>query len=309
MDSVKLVDMIYRFVLYTLLYFIIGTALYFTFKVCFDFYNEVKRQRVALMILNANQDYYYESLKDRLTELYKNQASLLNDIESRPESQEITNKDFHGQINNVKRRSSYEYLKSVSVYLFQLVEENTEGRHGFVGSGTVVADKDGYFYLLTNKHVCNKDNIDNCYVIMGNKREDWYKLEFVKQTESEYDLALWRTNIRLKDKRAIKGISVANPQQKVFSVGQYLSNKYIYTEGTMAGYEDTSVLFNMPCAPGCSGSGIFDARRNLVAVLYAGNLVKIEGIPDGRSMDTSKAIAINGDIVRAFLKDILDVRF
>ena len=81
--------------------------------------------------------------------------------------------------------------------------------------------------------------------------------------------------------------------------------KYIYTEGTRAGDEGESSLFNLPCAFGCSGSGIFNSSGELISVIFAGN-----GIPTSfplfESFDTAKVIGISFKDLKEFVGDLVN---
>lgn len=236
-------------------------------------------------------------------------------------------------------KPTYDYLKSVTIYFLhpeksnspeakarealrvqefgEDVPEPTNRFYGSVGTGTVIGEKDGYLYLLTNKHICGDEPVDgesyitdkdNCYIKEDglNRRRDnrgMKQVEYVSSAKKGVDLELWRIKKNeLRNKIVVKGFSTVEIQESVFSVGNYLGFNYIYTEGTKAGYQpDGEELFNLPCTYGCSGSGIFNASGELVSVLYAGN-----GIPTSfpliDAFDTAKVIAVEQKKVAEFLK-------
>jgi len=207
------------------------------------------------------------------------------------------------------KRPSYDYLKSVTVYMVHLMEDiNQSNANAGRATGIIVSIQNNVAYILTNHHVCESDN-DNCYMSLSGdvKKSDLIKLEYVKTGDwkNGHDLELWRVDsVLLKDKTQIKGLSSIGIAERVYSVGNYLGFPYIYTEGTVAGYDPGGQLFNMPCVFGCSGSGIFNSDGLMVAVLYAGH-----GIPTSisviSSFDTSKVIAVDYYNVRAFLKGVI----
>lgn len=208
------------------------------------------------------------------------------------------------------KRPTYDYLKSVTVYMVNVMgsiddKEVMAGR----ATGTVVAIKGSTAYILTNHHVCESDNV-NCYVSLDGEmnKKGLIKLEYVKTGDYEngIDLELWKVDAsRLTDKQAIKGLSSIAIADRAYSVGNYLGYPYIYTEGTVAGYDPDGQLFNLPCVFGCSGSGIFNADGEMVAVLYAGHGVPTT-VPIISSFDTSKAIAVDYFNVKKFLEGIID---
>ncbi len=194
-------------------------------------------------------------------------------------------------------KPSYDYLESVTVYIFN----RNSGDNVSIGTGIVVHEDLYYTYIMTNKHVCDKNDADTCNVeIYKYGQFVVVPLQFVRQTESKYDLSLWKTSEYLPFKKVIKGLSDIKKQDKVYSVGSYLGFQYIYTEGTFAGYDNEgSFIFNLPCTDGCSGSGIYDKDGNLVSVVFASHVLNIF------QSETSKIIGVPSEIVRLFLRDLL----
>lgn len=194
---------------------------------------------------------------------------------------------------------SYKYLSATSVYIVQQKKYKYLNSIYTIGSGVIVKKDIENTYILTNKHICDETTQDECFIqIFKYNSLLTIPLTFVNQYDGEYDLALWKTKETLPGKKAIKGIKESFPQDKVYSVGNYLAYPEIYTEGTFAGYEQNFALVNMPCAYGCSGSGVFTKDGYLTGLIFAGNKVD-------SSMDTSKMVLIPYDIIKIFLKDIL----
>ena len=257
----------------------------------------------------------------QLQELYDNDVFLLNLTKFIAVYQQAFNEAVVKDLTNIVKKPSYDYLTSVTLFMFQPLKANSKvsdalyemtdddngKRKGYVGTAVVVAEQDGYFYILTNKHICNKDT-EECYAIMGEKKS--VRLEFVKQTESAYDLALWRTESKnLDGKRAVVGFNIAYPQDNIYSVGQYLGYPFVYTEGTVGGYEVVedengniikAVIENMSCTHGCSGSGVFNKDGELVGLNFAGNILGFF------QEETAKILAIDGDVIQLFLKDLIN---
>lgn len=191
-------------------------------------------------------------------------------------------------IEEVSIKPSYDYLKSVTVRIHQYADEGT-----FVGTGTIVDITSEYTYILTNKHVAPIENSDRIFVVDEEKQE--HKAEVLSNSDF-VDLSLIRINTKLNAKIKIKGISKVKESEKIYSVGMYLANYYIYTEGTFAGYDAyTNMIGNLPGAGGCSGSGVFNRHGKLVGVIFAGNYISMFQV------ETSKLLIIDIWDVERFL--------
>lgn len=193
-------------------------------------------------------------------------------------------------VQDITKKPSFEYLKSVTVRVLEIMWSDKGG----TGTGTIVKVTEDYTYVLTNKHMA--PTVDS--VVLVQKDNVLYKTEIVKIGIAR-DLALLRIEGQIPNTNVVKGFAKAYEQDKVYSVGMYLGLQDIYTEGTVAGWEDESQLMNMPSLNGCSGSGIFDQDGNLVAVLFAGNAYNFF------AQDTAKAICVPFIGVYAFLEEYL----
>lgn len=207
-------------------------------------------------------------------------------------------------------RPTYEYLKSVTLYMYHIMG-SLDDKEVLAGRATasIVKIEDGVAYVLTNHHICESDN-ENCYASLEGKgkRDDFIKLTYVKtgDWENGIDLELWTADASLLvGKQAVKGFKSISHAERAYSVGNYLGYPYIYTEGTMAGYDPDGQLFNLPCVFGCSGSGIFNRDGYMVAVLYAGYNVPTT-VSVISSKDTAKVIAVPYTEVMKFLKGIIN---
>lgn len=190
------------------------------------------------------------------------------------------------------KKPSYEYLKSVTVRVLHMVDEEND-KYG-TGTGSVVKITEDFTYILTNRHVAPIDS-GTIYVERDNKR---YKAEVLKNGVIR-DLSLIRVTGKIQGTTVIKGLAKTKEQDKVYSVGMYLGYYNIYTEGTVAGWEEDDRLMNLPCLYGCSGSGVFDKDGNMVAVVFAGNGYNFMGF------DTAKAICVPYIGIYTFLEGIL----
>lgn len=205
---------------------------------------------------------------------------------------EDTNKrtrEVENKLTVVQEKPSVEYLKSVTVYIFNFDKDNLE--FGSVGTGVVVEKKNGYYYILTNAHVCDDNSEGFCSVVVDGRN---ILLDKVKVSQNPFvDLSLWKTNQEI-NKNKIKGISdnlkIGN---NYFSLGNYRAFPFVYTEGTYVGNILGWIAFNMPIAGGCSGSGIFNKEGYLVGIIHSGTSKE----------DSTKAIAMASDAIKQFISN------
>lgn len=196
-----------------------------------------------------------------------------------------------------QQKPSYSELVSHTIQIFN-IEDEAEMK-GATGTGTVVKRANGLDYILTNAHVVSGAAKGNKIIaIVSLERRIFATATVVAVSTNEaVDLALI-TVPSLENKEPITGLGFVEPQDNVYSVGFYLSKQYIYTEGTVAQISQDVTIANLPCAPGCSGSGVFDRMGRLVAVVFAGSVVAGEGFA---GFDTAKTIMIPSHAVKFFL--------
>lgn len=163
---------------------------------------------------------------------------------------------------------SYDFIKDSTVYMFRVVKTKDKVADGYAGTGIVIDIKDGFSYILTNRHVCDEASLGSCNVIVNDK---FIKLEKVKvSSEENTDLSLWKTNANI-NKKKIKGIANGiGIGERGYSVGNFLGFKMMYTEGVYVGNYWESDVYNMNIAGGCSGSGVFNKEGYLVSIVFAG---------------------------------------
>lgn len=242
--------------------------------------------------------------RNQLKEIYQNQVYLRDLLETYQELNFKYTTSIAEDTNTRLKKPSYDYLKSVTVYMVTpqdiIVGTSVKGQKASVGTGTIVKQRDGYSYILTNKHICDVENKDLCYIALGAEPDNLVKLEYVDRVEADYDLSLWRTNKKLPGKRAIKGLSTVFRQERIFSVGNYLGSPFVYTEGTYGGKRDNDDILNASCAFGCSGSGVFNSDGELVSVVFAGSQIGVFQV------ETAKILGVSSDVIRLFLKDLLE---
>lgn len=218
-------------------------------------------------------------------------------------------------INQEESKPSYDYLKSITVYLegegsgekvgfiYALTGQTKDTTKKWTGTGVIVKVDEQYTYVLTNNHVAGKE-FQTAHIFIKETDKIRSQVEIVEYHQ-EYDMALLRIAKKYTDKQAVKGFNTVAPQDKVYVVGHYLGIPYIYSEGVVAGWEKESadgILLQLPACFGNSGSGVINAQGELSALIYAVHSVGLF------SVDTSKSIAVDGDKIIAFLNkhNILD---
>ena len=204
-----------------------------------------------------------------------------------------------------KEKPSYEYLKSITVYIEGESikrETNSEGKleikvKRWIGTGTIIKIKDNYTYILTNAHVAGK-GLDNIALFIENGLRE-IEAEIVKYSEKDsIDLAVIKVNSKLKGKREVKGIGDSFPSDSVYLVGHHLGRKYVYGEGVFAGYQNIYDIIQIPTLFGNSGTGVCNSQGKLVSVIFAINRVGFF------NFDSAHGIAINSNSIKIFLRKL-----
>lgn len=236
-----------------------------------------------------------EKFPKQLEEVKKDSLKRLNVLIANFDTWKKEQINIERKINNRFKKDqplSYEYLKNVTVRLFR--EKEIDDTIGWIGTGIIVKITEDFTYILTNKHVAPLGT--NVYIIKNGSK---YRVDILKNSAFN-DLSLIRMNGKFSDKQVIKGFANHKIQEKVYSVGMYLGNYYIYTEGTVAGrgiYRE--LIINLPAANGCSGSGIFNSKGEIVGLLHA--IYKVGFF----AVDTSKGICVPTSAIKVFLREFL----
>jgi len=257
-----------------------------TFEEIYETYQIKQKQLIQRQVLEQRTVFKQNAILTK----QKIQNILKTELEKVQEEIKVLEEKL--KIKSIKQKPSYQELKDVTV---RIIGKKPEQLLMWTGTGIVIKITDDYTYILTNKHVAQKNAL--LYIV---EKEKEYKAKVIKHAEKE-DLALIRIYGKITNKKVIKGIAdKIEPQNKVYSVGMYLSKKYIYTEGTMAGLnKDNQFIMNLPSAFGCSGSGVFNKDGELVGLIfgiYAYNYL---------AADTAKAICVNIDEIKIFLEGII----
>ena len=204
-------------------------------------------------------------------------------------------------------KPSYQYLKSVTVIVEGQGYEIKRGRddnnkrveilrqlHSWIGTGIIVDIVGEYTYVLTNRHVALGENYEEISLTVSGDFDNKLKAELIDSHDS-VDLALIKVTGRLYNKSKIKGLAIGTYQDEVYVVGHHLGREYIYGEGVFAGYDENHLLIQVPCAPGNSGSGIFNKEGKVIGLVFAINLL------NWFDSDITHALCVRGEDIKKFL--------
>lgn len=255
---------------------------------------------------------YQESVEKEMKNMYDYMNAITMDMldnkkqitETQKETQQkykelflsfnLEKKNIKDIIKERTDKPSYEKLKSMTVLV---VNPDDNGKNvGSMGTGVIVKKEKYHTYILTNNHVCSANKEKDCFLLLENGIH--VPLEPVKGTESNYDVSLLRTMQPLEEKTSVTSFTIAKPQERVFLVGHHLGRPYVYGEGVFAGYDETDEIIQIPTMYGNSGSGVFNAKGELIGLVYAGK---------GASpfqMDFAHAQIVPGSVIKMFLKDL-----
>jgi len=209
------------------------------------------------------------------------------------------------EIENINKKPSYKYLKSVTVFVegLQLVfktEDTPFDVKRWSGTGVVVKIDNKNTYILTNKHVAGgyRDGHKEIYIATANRK---YTCEIVKLHKSQ-DLALLKINAVLKGKEVVKGYNTPAITEQVFTVGHSLARPFMYGEGIFAGTTIEHDVYQLPTIGGQSGSGVFNKNGELLGLLYS-----ISGTRNGFGVqwDFTRGNVVKSVYVREFLEENL----
>lgn len=204
-------------------------------------------------------------------------------------------------INNITKKPSIDYLDSITVLIAS--KNNISDDSGWVGTGVVIKQTEDYTYILTNKHVCEENQI--CYIQEGSSK---YPAKIVKRSMEDYDMQILSVIGKIENKRCVKGLADTKRGDSIFVVGHRLGVPFIYGEGVVSGFNTLEVnkdlIIAAPTGPGNSGSGIINSDGYLVGLLYAGSLVPYSNFH--LTLDLTHAFCVNSKVLREFLKGYLD---
>ena len=207
-------------------------------------------------------------------------------------------------------KPTYEELKSHTVYVTgcaDSIEEQDKpslplGEKGMCwgGTGLIIKVTDIETYILTNNHVAGKETKNPIiFIENGNSK---VQAELVKY-HSYMDMAVMKIQGKLEGKIPLTKISYASITDPIYIVGHPLYNKYVWTEGVVAGYtEDLSMLLQAPCIFGNSGSGVFNSKGELVGLVYA--LQMYPGFLGMPMPQITHTVVVDSIFIKTFLHDL-----
>lgn len=281
--------------------------------------NKINKRTIKQNILLTELETFKKEMYKYIITLGVSQQYLSRGVQNNANSI-IKQAGMIGKIYNKIIRPSYNKLKNSTVIIVgKLKEKNNEGTIKkskilpykkndleWSGTGVVIKVDDNYTYILTNAHVIgeNKQNILELFVTESIKDDEdviKYKLEVIKISQ-DFDLAIAKVKGIIKGKEVIKGYNIAKPQDKVYTVGHHLGRLYIYGEGVFAGYSDKYSLIQIPALFGCSGSGVFNQKGELIGLVFAVSTTKIQKLFP--LVDTIHAVCVDGKDVKDFVDSV-----
>jgi len=202
-------------------------------------------------------------------------------------------------------KPAYKQLKSHIVYITGVIPDKKydnymiERGSSWIGTGFVFKVSDKYTWIITNKHVAgikNNKEGETTELYIGDTKKERVKARIVR-FHPKYDIALLMVYGKLEGKAQVKGLSVAEPQDKVYLVGHHLGRQYIYGEGVFAGYDGDFDLIQVPVLFGNSGSAVFNQNGYVVGLIFAINRATMFCV------DGAHGLAVPGEILQEFLKN------
>jgi len=210
---------------------------------------------------------------------------------------------INATLKRLAQKPTYEYLKSITVYLKGKPKDPTAEHGRWGGTGLIIKVTNDETYLLTNKHMCEWEEDSICYAYDVDTKTE-YPITLVKSNNFDEDIQVVKFSGHIPGKQAVKGVADSVIQEPVFLCGQNNGTPFVYGEGVVAGvWGDHDLLIQISSTHGNSGSGIINKDGYLVGLVYAGQILA-DG--DRNIGDPSKAICINSRVVRLMVSGILE---
>ncbi len=199
--------------------------------------------------------------------------------------------------NTVKKvEVNYNFLENVTVIIRAYLNDIERQ----MGSGVIIDYKNGYTYILTCYHVIKIDKNDIRVVDMYRERN-----AIIVAIDKRNDLAVIKIRGKLRYKKPIVGIKEAVLGEKAYGIGHHLGRLYIYGEGVVGGYDSSRLIVQLPCLFGDSGSGVFNKNGELIGIVDAVSVVRLNF---AYTIDVAHAICIDVYDIKAFLDTIKELK-
>lgn len=245
--------------------------------------------------INIQKENRIKSLETQLEILSISNQKLDELVKTNQIINEYRDSELQNKYIEIGEKPLYQYLKNITVYVKGEIPEKVKEdgkirvKQAWVGTGSILKIENGYTYILTNNHVTGYEEADFSEVILTVEENKYTYYADKIVNNPKYDVAIVRVKGVIPEKEAIKGFSEAYQiQDKVYSVGHYLAIPYLYSEGTIAGYnqdkEQKLLLVNLNVAGGCSGSAVVNKKGELVSVLFATYYVSMFATDNARAL-------------------------
>lgn len=226
---------------------------------------------------------------------------------------------IHQVVSQMHRKPSYEYLKSVTVYVIGKVIEfkpklnsdvivisfsngklKDEKTGSWCGTGVIVKYDGKNTYVLTNRHVAG--GYQNKPVKICIKHNNKIIETQVFRLHDSQDLALLKIKGKIEGKQVIKGLAFPVITEKIFTVGHSMARPFMYGEGVFSGTIAMHDVYQLPCIGGQSGSGVFNKQGELLGLVYS-----VSGNLGGWDVqwDFTRANVVKGIYLKEFLEENL----
>jgi S1-C subfamily serine protease len=206
-------------------------------------------------------------------------------------------------------KPSYEELRDMTVVISGTTiewDEDVEAMRetSWMGTGIILYETDVNTYILTNKHVAPQ-KVGVYISVEDDSPNILVKAEVIANSEL-YDLALIKISHELYKKHQFYGLARSvEVGEMLYVVGHHLGRRFIYGEGVFAGWDAAIGIVQIPILFGNSGSGVFNARKELVGLIYAGSIFPMG--PFSIGFDVAHGLFVPVEAIRVFLRENLNI--
>lgn len=265
--------------------------------------NENYLQLEAITNVNNNIDMEnMQRVESYISKTYKRQVEqeqLTKTLIDKQEKVVAVTSSLISSLKSAFVKPSYEYLKSVTVFIVgEIPVPEGEDPCQWCGTGVIVKQEGNFSWILTNAHVTGDEFPEGSNIKLSIKHNLKTIPAILLARADGSDLALILVMEKLEGKSTIKGRNVPLIAEKVYTCGQNLGRPYIYGEGVFSGVVRGEDVYQLPVMGGCSGSGIFNVKGELIGLVY---LMRGSGQGFSVAWDTSRACAVNMVQIDTFL--------